>query len=504
MDEIQQSQKPAALHQLVPGVDIIEPIGRGGFSVVYRATQRAVGREVAVKIDSRTVDDDRNRRRFIREASASSRISGHPHVVSLIDVGTTSDNRPYLVMEYCPNGSLAALLKETGPLRPDEARNLALAICSALSAAHEVGILHRDIKPANILIDAYGTPRLSDFGLAAVPKPEGDPSVTLEALTPAYASPEAFGFSEPSPQSDVWSMGATIYAMISSRSPRKQPDGSPASVEYLMAHLADTFPDPEVPHSDALMQVIRKATAYDPAERYANGGELYEALKSANIADQPNARVQGGPEATFTQLPRTLALHELAQPKAGGAKPKKATWLVASVVGAVLGATGATLFAGTDLAQDLLGGGPAATNSPDGSAGNSAAPESPINPTSNSAEPTSGAATNECFGGIVESAGQVAAQPLDCAEPHFWEGFASGAFDPSTTSPLSDQIAADTSVRETCNKKALKTYLGEKRKGLEIAVLPPSASEWTEGNRTFLCVASERGAGEVTGSLLGE
>ncbi|MDO5678550.1 MAG: protein kinase, partial [Propionibacteriaceae bacterium] len=96
---------------LVPGYELGLAIGKGGFATVYRGRQVSLDREVAVKIDSRILDDDRNRRRFLREATAAAQVSSHPHVVSLIDAGTTRDNRPYLVMELCDNGSVGQLVK---------------------------------------------------------------------------------------------------------------------------------------------------------------------------------------------------------------------------------------------------------------------------------------------------------------------------------------------------------------------------------------------------------
>ncbi len=291
----------------VPAVVLGEVIGRGGFATVYRGRQTTLDRDVAVKIDSRPLSDERNRRRFLREATAASRIGGHPHVVSLYDAGTTPDDLPYLVMEWCPHGSLADLLAREGSLGVADARDLGLALCSALAAAHEAGVLHRDIKPANVLIDAYGTPRLSDFGLAALPSPGQDLSVTLEALTPAYASPEAFSSADPTPASDVWSLGATLHAMLTPRSPRRTEDGRPASIGFVMEHLADPLPDPGVPGSEELMAVIRTATAYDPDDRYADGREMYDALAAVPVPETSGRRLVGGPEASVVVLPPPAA-----------------------------------------------------------------------------------------------------------------------------------------------------------------------------------------------------
>ena len=207
------------------------PSGTGAGSGRIRHRLRAgeqvsLGRPVAVKIDSRPLHDERNRRRFMREMAAASRISGHPNAVSLIDSGVLPDGRPYLVMERCDGGSLAQVLQR-GELSAAQAVSIISAVCSALGAAHDAGVLHRDIKPGNILIDAYGSPRLRDFGLAAVQHEGIDSSVTLETMTPNFAPPEAFTLAAPSPRGDVWSMGAVLFALLTGRGPRRTADGAP-------------------------------------------------------------------------------------------------------------------------------------------------------------------------------------------------------------------------------------------------------------------------------------
>ena len=154
-------------HLHIPGVRLLQVIGRGGFATVYGGIQESMDRPVAVKVDSRPLSDERNRRRYLREVQAAGRITGHPHVVSLIDTGVLPDDRPFIVMERCDGGSLVDLVAR-GPVSPADAVSLVRAASSALGAAHEAGVLHRDVKPANILLDSYGSPRLTDFGIAAV------------------------------------------------------------------------------------------------------------------------------------------------------------------------------------------------------------------------------------------------------------------------------------------------------------------------------------------------
>ena len=204
----------------IPGLTLLDVLGHGGFSTVYRAHQHSVDREVAVKVDHRLLATDRDRRRYLREVSAAGRVSGHPHVVSVYDAGTLPDGRPYLVMDLCPGGSLDRVLKREGPLPVDRVLGYGVQLADALSAAHDAGVLHRDIKPGNLLIDRYGAIGLADFGLASILSADREQSVTREALTPAYACPETFALAEPTPAADLYSLGATLYALLSGRPPR--------------------------------------------------------------------------------------------------------------------------------------------------------------------------------------------------------------------------------------------------------------------------------------------
>ena len=162
-------------------------IARGGFAIVWQARQESLNRLVAVKVDERKLDTESERRRFLREAGAAGRMSGHPGIVTVHDAGLLGDDRPFLVMELCPGGSLTRWM--TANPRPSQrrVRDVGVRIADALSAAHLLGVLHRDVKPANILIDAYNNAGLADFGLAALIDPDTPLSETVEAITPAYA-----------------------------------------------------------------------------------------------------------------------------------------------------------------------------------------------------------------------------------------------------------------------------------------------------------------------------
>ena len=201
----------------IPGHTVTGVLGSGGFATVYRTWQVAIGRETAVKVDSRVLHTERDQRRFFREVNAAGQLSGHPHVITVYDAGALRDGRPYLVMELCPDGSLNDAVRRDGPMSAESVCRIGAGLADALAAAHASGILHRDIKPANILINRYGVVGLSDFGLASIIAASGEQSVTREALTPAYAPPESFDAAEPTAAADVYSLGATLYALLAGR-----------------------------------------------------------------------------------------------------------------------------------------------------------------------------------------------------------------------------------------------------------------------------------------------
>ena len=149
----------------LPGLTDLKLVGRGGFSRVYLAYQETFARHVAVKILELELDpaDDRTRRRFVRECQAMGRLASHPNIVSVHDAAISSEGLPYIVMEYCSQGSLASRISQSGPLQEHEALDLGLKMAQALSAAHAFKILHRDVKPANILFTNYGQPALADL-----------------------------------------------------------------------------------------------------------------------------------------------------------------------------------------------------------------------------------------------------------------------------------------------------------------------------------------------------
>ncbi|MDG5805976.1 serine/threonine-protein kinase [Streptomyces ossamyceticus] len=266
----------------LPGYEVQEVLGQGGFATVYRARQLAVGREVALKVDSRVLSSARDRQRFLREVTAAGQLSGHPHVVPVYDAGVLADNRPYMVLELCPGGSLGDRLHRQGALPLKEARDIGVGLADAVAAAHAAGVLHRDIKPGNVMVNRYGGVALTDFGLAAMPRPGRELSVTREALTPAYAPPEAFHMAEPTPAGDVYSLAATVYALLRGRPPHYPDDGTQLSLAELI--VRHTWPYPDLPGVPAgLNSALRYALAPDPRHRLSDAGTFRDALAAVDL-----------------------------------------------------------------------------------------------------------------------------------------------------------------------------------------------------------------------------
>lgn len=247
---------------MIPGLSGLSVLARGGYATIYRATQDWVGREVAVKVENRILDNDRDRRRFLREARAAGQMSSHPYVVDLHDVGVTEDRHPYLIMELC-DGSYAERL-DVAPLTPGETRAVGTKIADALAQAHALGVLHRDVKPANLLISRWGEPQLADFGLAVLAETR-ETSITMEMHTPAYSPPETFRSRPPTAAVDVYSLCATLYAMLSGQPPRWQRHRNAS-----LATLMDLFDQPisDVAGVPApFLELLRAGMANDPAAR---------------------------------------------------------------------------------------------------------------------------------------------------------------------------------------------------------------------------------------------
>ena len=248
------------------------PIGRGAMGVVWRARDQLLDRDVAVKevvISALIGADERHNayQRTLREARTAARLS-HRGVVAVYDVAE-EDGRPWIVMELVPSQSLDQVLVVDGRLPPARAGRIGQQLLSALAAAHAAGVLHRDVKPSNVLIATNRSGEgwderavLTDFGIAQF---EGDPRLTQTGMvmgSPGFTAPERIRGSDASPASDLWSLGATIYAAVEGRGPYEQRGGAITTMSAIINEDA-----PVAPHAGQLAPVIAALLRRDPTTR---------------------------------------------------------------------------------------------------------------------------------------------------------------------------------------------------------------------------------------------
>ena len=259
------------------GFEDVEEIGHGGFGVVYRCAQPELDRAVAVKVLTSDLDPG-NLDRFLREQRAMGRLSGHPHITNILQVGVMASGRPFIVMQYHAKDSLEALIRRHGPLDWCETISIGVKLAGALEAAHRAGTLHRDVKPGNILLTDYGEPQLTDFGIARI---AGGFETATGVITgsPAFTAPEVLGGASPSPASDVYSLGATLFCALTGHAAFERRAGEQVVAQFVRI-TSQPIPDLRMQGlSDDVAAVIERAMASDPADRPATAAEFGDELR---------------------------------------------------------------------------------------------------------------------------------------------------------------------------------------------------------------------------------
>ncbi|QCW49966.2 protein kinase [Nocardioides dongxiaopingii] len=268
---------PATVEELDGYTDLTE-VGRGGDSVVYRARQESVGRDVAIKVLSiDTTSDPARSVRFKREIDITVQLGRqHPNIVTVLAVGTTASGKPAVVMDFFEGGTLHDRLKAHGPLPPEEVGRIGEVLADALSFAHERGVLHRDVKPQNVLVLPTSWV-LADFGIARLVDSEHTSSA--ETFTYRHAAPQILDGHPPTPLDDVWSLGSTLYTLLDGRPPFASDDpDEDSALAYLRRARTEPHRPLQVPGAERLAPIIDRCLSKDVAGRWGSAAALHDAL----------------------------------------------------------------------------------------------------------------------------------------------------------------------------------------------------------------------------------
>jgi len=257
---------------------IVAELGRGGMGIVYKAHEESLNRFVAIKVlGEHLTEDPAHIERFLREAQSAASLN-HPNIVQIYAV-SEDEGQHYFAMEYVSGQSLQQILRTSGPLEPVQVARIAIQTAAGLQAAHERGIVHRDIKPANLLIDDRGLVKIADFGLALMGGAVSRLTATGMFMgTPGYLSPEQCLDKGVDHQTDIYSLGVTLFEALSGNAPFTA--DSPLA---LLRQIVEVEPPdlgelkPEV--DTELREIVARMMAKDRASRTANCGELVGSLE---------------------------------------------------------------------------------------------------------------------------------------------------------------------------------------------------------------------------------
>ncbi len=296
--------------------EAIEHIGKGGMADVFKAIDTILNREVAIKILRADLSTDAvSILRFEREAQAATALS-HPNIVEIYDVGDYKGHH-FIVMEYLPGRTLKQVIRARGPLLNEEAVDIMKQLTSAVAEAHSRNIIHRDLKPQNVIVKADGSVKILDFGIAMA---KGSMQLTQANNVMGsvhYLAPELAKGESASPQSDIYALGIVLYEMLAGDVPFK----ADQAVQVALKHMREPFPrvrdvNPTVPQ--AVENIIMKATAKDPRQRYESCVEMYRDLQTCLRPERANEKplVLAEPEAKKPERRETKQEAEVRnQPK---------------------------------------------------------------------------------------------------------------------------------------------------------------------------------------------
>lgn len=414
---------------------LVERIGSGGTGVVWRAIDERLQRSVAVKqihIKPSLPEAERDvvRQRAIREARNAARFQ-HPNAIVVFDI-TEHHGDPCLVMEYLKSNSLAGVLSAQGPLPLTQVARIGEQVASALIAAHDAGIVHRDVKPGNILLDDHGTVKITDFGIS---RAAGDVTLTETGLicgTAAYLAPEMARGADPTPASDVFALGATLFHALEGEPPYGA-NANPLAVLYAAANGQVSEPRNAGPATDFLLDLLSPEprdrptmrAALDHLAAFADAGPAPVTAGFVPASEAFVRRRNGAPESATRALrpsavsapvhqpterqprprpapprpaqpntathPRTTAQPRPAPPRKSGGKSKAI--MVGALIGAVVAVAAIAFAAMTkqDTNSPTVQASPPSTSSPTGGT-SSTAPAGAVGKTPSDGKVTEGPA----------------------------------------------------------------------------------------------------------------
>jgi serine/threonine-protein kinase len=310
--------------------ELLESIGDGGMATIWRARDRRLGRDVAVKLMRPEYGRDPDFVVRFRQEAQSAASLAHPNIVGVFDAGESAEG-PYIVMELVAGEDLASLLRRNGSLPPRQAARIAAEVADALEAAHVNGLIHRDVKPGNILISTDGRVRVTDFGIA---RALAEAQLTLPGTTLGsvhYFSPEQAQGAQATPASDIYSLGIVLYEMLTGRRPWEGDSAAAIAV----ARVRTDPPPPSDVHAGvpAALEVIDlRALDRDPTARYQSAAEMAAALRGF-LVDRGASAAAGGAAAAgaaaagavaVAGVTRAAGTDALAGPASAGPVPASA------------------------------------------------------------------------------------------------------------------------------------------------------------------------------------
>lgn len=332
--------------------EVLELVGTGGMSSVYKSHDRLLERNVALKVlHPHFGDDEEYVERFRREARAVAQLS-HPNIVTVIDRGE-ADGHQFIVFEYIAGENLKELVNRTGPLPVRRAVELAIAIADGLAFAHEAGLVHRDVKPQNVLLNGDGETKVTDFGIARSLDVEHGVTQTGTVLgTSNYLSPEQASGKQVTPATDVYSLGVVLYELLTAEVPFPGEN----FVAVAMKHLNEPVPDilerrPDVPVR--LAAAIEHALEKEPERRFASMGEFASELRQC-LADS------GSFDSDRTFVAPSPVLRESAPHRVRTRRPRWPLYALLALVAAAAIVAGVLALGGSNHGTPGGGGATAA------------------------------------------------------------------------------------------------------------------------------------------------